>query len=481
MIVGRKKEISLLEKVYVSKEAEFVVVFGRRRVGKTYLIREFFKQKKCQFFHATGLQKGNVKVQIKKFTEVLSETFFDNVPVKVPDNWGTAFSLLHQQIVKSKNKIIIFLDELPWMATKKSGLLQEIDYYWNRYWASDPKVILILCGSSASWLIRKIIYNKGGLHNRTTCQIRLSPFNLYETEEYLKSKKIILSKSHIVSIYMALGGIPYYLKYVSKGLTAEQNIQAILFDKNAPLKDEFNILFDSLFDEADSYLELLKLIGRKKEGVLRSEIKTQVKLTGTGGRLSKKIQDLISTGFILEYIPFARVKGEYFKIMDEFTLFYLYWIYSAKNKNFLKDHWISQSQKPSYYAWAGYAFEAICMKHITQVINKLQIKTGSNMSSWRFIPRVRAENGAQIDLVIDRHDNAITLCEIKYSNHPFVIDKSCFVKLKQKIQVFKVKTGTSKQIFLAMICSNGLKENIYSEDIVDGGIVTQEDLFKSDE
>lgn len=481
MIIGRIREQKLLEKVYLSKEAEFVVVFGRRRVGKTYLIREFFKQKKCQFFHATGLQKGDIKKQLKKFSDTLSETFFDNIPIKTPENWDEALRILHQKISNSKRKIVIFLDELPWMATKKSGLLQEIDYFWNKYWSSDPNIIFIVCGSAASWLIKKIIYNRGGLHNRITCQIKLTPFNLYETETYLTNRKIKLNKEHITSLYMALGGIPYYLRYVAPGLTAEENIQAILFDKDAPLKNEFDILFDSLFDDVDSYLELLNLIGRKKEGILRSELKSLVKLSGTGGRLSKNLQDLRATGFIDEHTPWDRSNGEYYKLADEFTLFYLHWILPDKKKIFLKNHWITQSQKPAYYAWAGYAFEAICMKHISQIIHVLKIRAGSVIGSWRYVPRVQKEDGAQIDLIIDRNDNAMTICEIKYARQPFVIDKTYFSKLKQKIKIFKAKSYTKKQIFLAMICASGLKENIYSEEIVDGGVVTLSDLFLPEE
>ena len=478
MIIGRKEEQKRLNKVYNSKEAEFVAIYGRRRIGKTYLIREFFTKKKCKFFHATGLQNGNQKNQLKKFAEAISETFFDNVPLESPKAWDEALSILHKQIMKSDEKIVMFFDELPWMATRKSGLLEEIDYYWNRNWSKLPNVILIVCGSSASWIIKKIIHNKGGLHNRVTCPIKLMPFNLNETSEFLKSRNINLNERHVLSLYMALGGVPYYLGHVERGMTAEQNIQNIFFAKDAPLKDEFNKLFESLFENADAHIELVKLVAKRKEGLRRTELKTEAKLSSGGGRLSKRLQDLREAGFIDENIPWGRSKGEYYKLIDEFCLFYLHWIDSQKSKNFTQDFWLNQSQRPAYYAGSGYAFEAVCMKHSNQIIKALKIKTSCQVSSWRFIPRKQLEKGAQIDLVIDRSDNAITLCEIKYTDQSYAIDKQYAANLEKKIDVFKEKTGTKKQIFLAMICVSDLKKTMHSEKIVDGGVATVDSFFQ---
>jgi len=253
MIIGRKEEQKKLTKALKSKESEFITIYGRRRIGKTYLIREFFSKKDCTFFHATGIQNGEVKDQLKKFSHALSASFFNGAPIHPPNNWGDLFALLHAEILKTDKKVVVFLDELPWMATRKSKLLQEIEYYWNHHWSMLRRVILVVCGSSASWLIRKVIYSKGGLHNRTTIQIRLLPFNLSETDEYLRFKGIRLTHNQVLSIYMTFGGTPYYLNYIESGLTAQQNIQNLIFNKNAPLKDEFNILFDSLFNAGDAY------------------------------------------------------------------------------------------------------------------------------------------------------------------------------------------------------------------------------------
>jgi AAA+ ATPase superfamily predicted ATPase len=478
MIVGRNNEIERLERVYKSREAEFVVLYGRRRVGKTYLIRELFIQKNCQFLRASGLQNGTLKKQLAHFAESLSETFTHGIPIKPPSSWEEAFKTLTQLIVNvnATCKTVIFLDELPWMATRRSGLLAALDYYWNQHWSANAKIILIVCGSSASWLIKNIIYNKGGLHNRCTCEIKLDPFNLVEAHAFLKYKGIKLNKEHVLELYMALGGIPYYLKYVEAGKTAVENIQHILFDKQAPLKDEFKKLFQSLFSDADAYIELIKLIATKKEGVNRAELEVTAKLSSGGGRLSERLKQLSRANFIELYMPWNKERGEYYKVIDEFSLFYLYWLLPGRNKSRLPDYWLKQAQKPVYHVWAGYAFEAVCYKHIEAIIKALGIKTAESVSAWRAIGDKEKGDGAQIDLLIDRTDNAITLCEIKYTNQPFIIDKKYAEKLRKKVEVFKKVTRTNKQIFLAMVTARGLKETMYAEEMIEG-VVTLDDLL----
>jgi hypothetical protein len=478
MIIGRQKELARLERAYTSQQAEFAVVYGRRRVGKTFLIREYFRQKACLFVHATGLQKGTLVKQLAHFAESLAQGFMPGIALKPAKSWDEAFGALNQLILndRSERKIVVFLDELPWMATRKSGLLEALDYYWNHFWSGNPRVILVVCGSSASWLINNIIYNKGGLHNRCTCELKIDPFVLSETEDFLKSMGVKLNRSHITELYLALGGIPYYLRYVEPGLTAAENIQKILFNKTAPLKDEFKKLFMSLFNNADHYIELIKIIASKKEGVSRMDLESLSKKISTGGRLSSRLSNLVQANFIQVFTPFGKKRGEYFKLIDEFCLFYLYWLLSKKNTQLTPDYWLQQQNKPAYHAWAGYAFEAVCVKHIDAILKALNIKTAEAISSWRFMSSELGESGAQIDLLIDRSDEAITLCEIKYTSKPFNIDKSYAAMLQKKIAIFKNKTKTSKHIFLALICAGGLKESAFVKEYVDQ-VVILDDLF----
>jgi len=480
MIIGRKRELKLLEKIYQSKMAEFVTIYGRRRVGKTYLIRQFFANNECLYFEAVGSQDRRMHNQLENFAHALSETFFNKTPIKTPRSWKEAFDLLHNQItlIGTQKKVVIFLDELPWMATRKSSLLAAIDYYWNRYWSTMPQIIFIACGSSASWLIKKIIYNKGGLHNRTTLTLEITAFNLTETKAFLQHKGINLTNEHILNIYMALGGIPYYLNYVQKGITAQQNIQQLLFDKKALLKGEFDMLFDSLFDGAEAYKELVFLIGQKTSGLTRKVLREHAKLSPGGGRLSQRLRDLCNTGFVERFVPWSRSLGEFYKLSDEFCLFYMHWLYRKSDSPFTHDYWIKESQLPAYHAWAGYAFEAVCFKHIDQIIAGLGITSAHSYGSWQFIHKIKKDgDGAQIDLVIERFDNAITLCEIKYTRQPFVIDKAYATHINKTVAIFKSKTKAKKQLFFALVSVNGIRPTMYSEEMLTG-VVTLDDLFK---
>ncbi len=477
MIIGRKKEQFWLGRAYSSTESQFITVYGRRRVGKTYLIREFFKGKPVHYVHVTGAQHGTLDEQLENFVAAVSKAFKGGSPLRMPRNWREAFEMLEREMEKVKGKIVLFFDELPWLVTPKSGLMSLIDFYWNNRWAGTNNMIFIACGSSASWLLKNIIYNRGGLHNRTTLEINLLPFNLMETKEFLESKKVKLTEQHILSLYMAVGGIPYYLDYVIPGTTTQQNIQQLFFDFNAPLRDEFRKLFDSLFDGADAYKELIRLIAKNKEGLSRGELVSSAKHSETGGLLTKRLAELCEAGFLKKYLPWGKTVGVYYQVIDEFCLFYLHWVEGHSGHSFDADHWVIQSQRPGYYAWAGYAFEAVCAKHIHNIIRGLGIKTVNAIAAWRYVPKSRNERGAQIDLVIDRIDNAITLCEMKYTSQPFAIDKEYAAVLTNKIEIFRKRTKTTKQLFLTMVSANGLKETIYSEELV-SGFVTLEVLFK---
>jgi len=479
LIIGRDREKQRLNRIYASAESEFAVIYGRRRIGKTYLIREFFNKKKCIFFHVTGAQKESLDKQLLRFSAGLSKTFYDNAPLNIT-SWEEGFRLLNQQIEKnSSKKIVVFFDELPWLATRRSGVLQLLDYYWNHHWSTLKNVILVACGSSSSWLIKNIINNKGGLHNRVTCEIRLLPFSLYETKEFLKYRKIKLTNKHILLLYMALGGIPYYLKYVEPGLTADQNIQNIFFNEYSPLKEEFKKLFSSLFNKADAYIELIKLVAEKKSGITRAEIEEKVKLSTNGGRLTERLKDLCYAGFIEEKIAWKKKRGEYYRLIDEFCLFQLRWVLPFQTAKFADNHWILMNKEQGYKSWSGYAFEDVCIKHASQIIAAAKIDSAKFIYSWQFIPKKGVvENGAQIDLLVERSDDAITLFEIKFTNEPFIIDKQYAKNLQNKIDVFKKKTKTEKNLFMVMVSANGIKETMYSEEMINA-VVTLDDLFKS--
>ncbi len=483
-IVGRNIEKRELENAYNSNEAEFIAVYGRRRVGKTYLLKSFFQEKECVYFQVTGIYRGPTSEQLTRFAKELEATFYQGATIKVPQTWMEAFDALTEALrqIAENRKIVLFIDELPWMATRKSGVVRALEYFWNRHWANDKRIKLIVCGSAASWIIQKIVKNRGGFHNRVTRKINLKPFNLHDTALYLEYLNYQCNHQQTLKLYMVTGGVPFYLKNLKKSYSIDQNIDELFFNVDGLFFDEFNEVFSSLFENSDQYKEIVTLIADYRYGVSRNIIDEKNKLTGKGGRLSKRLADLEYAGFITSHIPFQHKKrGLYYRVSDEYCYFYLKWIAPVKDKlkyDHTINYWQNNARTPGYYNWLGYTFENVCYKHIPQIKKALKLEEFSMASPWQHIVKKGdQEQGAQIDLLFER-TNAITLCEIKYTDEPFVIDKEYAQKLQQKIAVFKKVTKTNKQVFLALVSANGLKKNMYSEEIINDLIVSLDDLFK---
>jgi len=486
ILIGRRFEQQQLQKAFDSKESEFIAIYGRRRIGKTFLILNFFERKSCVFFYVSGINHSPLELQLKEFKNQIEQIFYADkkgTKLQVPENWMDALQMLTDavNIFAGRRKVILFFDEFPWMATHKSGLLQALDYYWNRYWTRHSKIKLIICGSAATWIIDNILNNKGGLHNRVTLRMRLEPFTLYETKCYLKQRGIHFSQQHILQLYLCIGGIPYYLRFINKKLSAIQNINQLCFHKKGILTDEFNNLFSSLFDQAEIHEQIIKLIASKRGGMDRVEIENT--LSYKGGSLSKRLKELEEAGFISAFTPYGKVRGVYYKVIDEYTLFYLTWIMAdTKNrltKEITDEYWEYVSQTSAWKAWSGYAFEAICYKHIKNIQMALKIPSGTTVTTWRYIPGKKEKTeGAQIDLLFDRLDGIVQLCEIKYCSSPYKINKDYAKVLIQKSEVYQKITKTKKQIFISMITSCHLQKNMYSEEIITSE-ATLDDLFEA--
>jgi len=483
-IIGRILEQAELEAAFASNEAELIAVYGRRRVGKTFLIKNFFQSKPCIYFQITGIYKGSLKKQLTEFAKQLGATFYRGASIKRAANWLEMFHELTRALTEAPpdQKIVLFFDEFPWLAARKSGVISALEYFWNQLWSDDNRIKLIVCGSSASWIIHKIIKNRGGLHNRITRKIKLLPFNLADTFSYLQHLHYSCDQLQTLKLYMVTGGVPFYLKNIKKNYSVDQNINHLFFNSNGPFFDEFDEVFSSLFDHSEQYKELITIITQYKDGISRKLLNKKNKLTGAGGRLTKRLEDLEYAGFITSYIPWGHKKyGIFYRISDDYCYFYLKWIEPIKTqlkKETATNFWKRIIATPEYYGWLGYSFENICYKHILQIKKALGIEEYSLAFPWRYIPKKNVpEDGVQIDLVMDRDDNAITLCEIKYSEKPFIIDKQLRNELQSKIDIFKKKTKTKKQIFFAMILSDGLKKTSHSETLIHS-IVTLEDLFK---
>ena len=489
-IIGRKRELEILNNVYGSNKAEFLSIYGRRRIGKTFLIKEYVTSKPCIFFHATGQKKAPMLEQLSEFTKKIEQTFYSKgTKLKEPTTWNAAFEMLTIAIDEhAKRKIVVlFFDELPWLATKKSRLLQALDYCWNTKWSYNNKLKLVICGSAASWIIKNVVNDKGGLHNRITETIKLMPYSLKETKEFLEYKGMHLNCRQIADIYMVIGGIPYYLDRIKKGLSAAQNIDQLCFHSNGLLFNEFDILFTSLFENSEAYYEIIRLIAKNRYGVDKSSLIKKTKLSSSGGTFIQKIKELEDAGFIMRILPYKhKEKGEYYKISDEYMYFYLSWIEPVKETFRRYDsaygYWLEQIKLPAWQSWAGYTFEALCYKHITIIREELGITVGAKISAWRYMQTQKETKkkekkiGAQIDLLFDRDDGITTICEIKYSDKPYLIDKDYYNRLINKIAVYKRESRTNKQIFVAMITASGLKQNEYSGIVIKTLVL--EDLFK---
>lgn len=478
-IIGREKEQKRLLEAFNSQKAEFIALYGRRRVGKTFLIKNFFEKQKCTFVYVTGMKDGDFKEQLQNFAEALKQAFVPGL--ETPKNWREAFTIFRELSEKmaAKEKIVLFLDELPWLATKRSQLLQALDYHWNRYWSHDPRMKLIVCGSAASWILDRIIYNKGGLYNRVTYQFRLEPFTLKETKEFLKANKVNFNNQQVLEIYMATGGIAYYLSKITKGLSAAQNIDELAFRKQGVLYQDFEKLFSSLFDHADIYSDIVKIIYENRYGINQEELFKHSAKLSSGGRAKEKLKNLEEAGFIISFLSSGHKKrGIYYRLIDEYLSFYLKWIEPIKKypKKFSKVSWLNLRATPGWKSWAGYTFETICMKHIDQIRATLGLEGLVNAYTWKYAGK-KDEKGAQIDLLFDRPDDSITICEIKYTDEPFKMDKEYNKNIQNKIDVYRKITKTKKQIFLAFIAAAGIKNTVYSEEYV-SQVITLNELFK---
>ena len=458
-LIGRETEIEVLQDALTTPYAELIAIYGRRRVGKTYLIRTVYEKE--IIFEMTGLNNSSFSEQLENFSLTLVKTFGLPMSIAQPTSWLRAFHIL-MQVLESQlgdTKKVFFLDEMPWFDTHKSGFLSAFDHFWNTWASKQKNLIVVICGSAASWMIQNIVRNRGGLHNRITRRMRLMPFNLYETELFLKNNYIHLDRYQILQLYMTTGGIPHYLKNVKQGESVIQTIDRMCFTNDGLLSDEFKDLYHALFGTSEKHEMVVKALANKPNGMTRNEILETCQLS-SGGSLTKLLDELLESGFISEHYPFNKTsKDSLFKLSDEYSLFYLKFMDDSKALG--QGTWQSKAQSPSWKSWSGLAFENICLKHIPQIKKALGISgVYSEQSAWRYAAKSN-EQGAQIDLVIDRQDNCINLCEMKFSLTEFTIDKKYAEELNLKRRIFLAKTNTKKSAFITMLTTFGVNMNAH--------------------
>ncbi len=470
-ISGRLEEMATFDSILNSPKAELVAVYGRRRVGKTFLIRQFFKETMC--FEFSGTINTVAEKQLYNFAQALGKYSGKDFAPRAPAHWQEAFVLLTQYVEKlrSKKKKVIFFDELPWLDTMHSGFLAAFDYFWNSWCTKRTDIVVVICGSAASWMINKVINNKGGLHNRITREMKLLPFTLAETQEFFTTKKIKLDQYQIAQIYMAMGGVPLYLEAVEPGKSAMQNIDNICFSKKGLLRNEFDKLYAALYNNATVHISIIKALGSKQMGLLRGEIVKLAKLK-SGGYLTEVLTELEESGFISSYIPLnKKSKDRIYRLTDEYSLFYLKFIETAKS--FKAGTWATISNSQSYISWSGYAFENLCLKHIQNIKNSLGIGAlYSEQSAW-----YNKKEKAQIDLVIQRADRCINLCEMKFTGTSYELTAKYAAALQHKVMAYKAASNTRSTLFTTLVTTFGLKQNEHSINHIDN-VVLLKDLFE---
>jgi len=472
-MIGRKKEIESIKWVLEKKEAQFVAVYGRRRVGKTFLVRQFFNDD-FAFYH-TGLQKGNLSEQLMAFRASLQKYGYADCPLL--KSWLEAFSCLEELLKKNTAKRkIVFIDELPWMDTPQSKFAMWLGNFWNSWASAQTDVVLIVCGSATSWIIGKIVRDRGGLHNRLTDQIYLKPFTLGECEAYAKECGCDFTRMDIAELYMVFGGVPYYWSLLRPGQSVAQNIDRLLFDPDGELRLEYGQLYASLFRKHERHLAVVDALATKKCGMTRSEIVEACGIS-MGGTFKEVLEELEQCGFIRSYhMPGCRKKGMVYQLMDNFTLFHQRFM---AGKGAMDSHfWQHSANTPAVNTWRGLAFERLCMEHVPQIRKALGIAgVLTNTYTWRHVADDVYPVGVQIDLLIDRADRLVNMCEMKWSSEPFTIDKEYAEKLRQKASVYStVATKGRRGVHITLVTPYGVAENMYR--FTPHSVVTLDDLFE---
>ncbi len=455
-LIGRKEELKKLESYLKSRKSEFVAVYGRRRVGKTFLVRKAYKNDLS--FQLTGLANASMKHQLNQFQAALvkyaATTKWEPAPIS---DWFVAFRQLTEFLEKLPDgkKKVIFLDELPWLDTHNSKFLSGLEHFWNSWASARDDIVLIVCGSAASWMLNQLIKNRGGLHNRITDRIKLTPFTLEETEVFLRKKNAVYNRYQTLLIYMALGGIPYYLDFIKPEKSAMQNINDLCFRQDAPFRLEYESLYASLFKKHERHLAIIEALAKKGKGLTRNEVVKFSKISNGGG-LTRILKELEESNFIRRYKSFGKKQKEsLYQLVDLYSLFYLRFIKNADEDD--EEFWLNAIETPVFFTWSGYAFEMVCLHHVSQIKKALGINgVQTSISTWQ-------SPEAQVDLVIDRKDQVINLCEMKFSVSPFSIDKKYAENLRNKLDSFRQTTYTKKALFLTLITTYGMAQNKYSD------------------
>ncbi len=451
-VVGRKEEQLILSKVLWNQEAQLVAVYGRRRIGKTFLIKSFFADK-IKSINLIGSKRLKNKDLLSHFRDSIVTAGLVNTELPTPNNWNDAFKLLRLVLETNSDQILIFIDEVPWFERPKSNFIGEFEHFWNSYATNRENLKIILCGSATSWMLKKLIYNKEGLHNRFTARINLKPFSIQEANEFLLSKSIKLTSKNLLELYLSIGGIAEYLKWIDKANSSAVIINDLCFKTSGNLFEEYESLVPALFSDPEKYNRLILALTKKTQGSTFKELE-QLSGVAKGTTLARMLTELELNSFVTAYTPYSWGNVKLYRLTDPYLIFYHKWIQSIKKQGVPvpENYWMQTFNSQSFRIWTGYSYETFCFTHISDILKQIGI-SGMRVkpSIWR---SKLSKQGAQIDLVLERADHIINLCEIKFHTQPIVLDDKLENELMRKVSIFQEETKSKTEIVPLLISAS---------------------------
>lgn len=472
-LIGRQREIAELQRCFMSDKSEFVIVYGRRRVGKTYLVDQFFDY--TYDFTFVGGHKLTMRRQLMNFAKALKK--YAHLPKRPKfDDWFEAFDALEEYLeaLPEEKRKVVFIDEMPWIDTRDSEFVQALEDFWNAWASRRTDILFIASGSATSWMVDNLVDNQGGLHDRIETRLYLLPFTLHDTETYLRSRHFTWDRYQIVQTYMTLGGIPYYLSLLKASESLVQNIDRLFFSPNGTLRTEFEELYNALFNQADGYIHIVQALAKHRNGLTRQQIIKTVKIEG--GVLTKMLRNLERSNFILGYQHFGhKTKDVIYRLVDFYTLFYYHFIADDRSQD--QQWWLHHFQTQLVDDWQGFSFEVLCLLHLPQIKQALGISgMATEASAWRIAEdKEKKQQGAQIDLIISRADRIINLCEMKFSTLPYHLTSKEEAYLRSRAAIFQQVTRTTHSLAHTYVTTFGVA-NPESHSILQSQVV-MDDLF----
>lgn len=444
MLIGRTTELNQLNDLYQNPNGQLVVIYGRRRIGKSKLIQEFCRNKPNIYIE--GIEGGDTPKQIESaWQQVEYQTKY---PVRGGVKFSSWPSFLYQLTEKmsaiSSSKKILVLDELQWLAVRKGSLVSEIKYFWDNHW-KDSQIYLILCGSITSYMINKVVKSKA-LYGRANHVMHLEGLLPNALSKFAPRR----SSEELLKYQLTLGSVPKYLEEINPKLSFEKNINNLFFKKNSLFKDEYERIFYSQFPEYRNYQKIIELLatGPKSHSDL-----SQLLSLRSGGGLTRYLKLLQDADFIDKHLKFkfaSKNSIEKYYISDPYLSFYFKYV--KPNLNLIKNNssrdLFTLLIKPKWQPWLGQAFENFCRRHALLIAEKLGF-VDSVMDFGQVIQKIK--DPLQIDLAYQRSDNVITLCEVKF--HDSKIDADVIAEIERKKAL--IKTPKKYTIETALISLRG--------------------------